>query len=76
MADTHINAYFAEVDEAEKKVIAAHGEWEAAKTRLEAKKKEVGYEEPSAPVPDELKTEEKVKEEAPRPKGNILFNRK
>jgi predicted DNA-binding WGR domain protein len=43
MADTHINAFFAEADEAEKKVLAAHAEWEEAKSRLEAKKKEVGY---------------------------------
>jgi hypothetical protein len=76
MADTHINAYFADVDEAEKKVIAAHAEWEAAKTRLEAKKNEVGYEEPSAPVSNESKPEEEVKEETPKPKGNSLFNRK
>lgn len=43
MADTHINAFFAAVEEAHKAVLAAHAEWEAAKTRLEAKKKEVGY---------------------------------
>lgn len=47
MADTHINAYFADVDEAYAKVEAAHGEWEAAKARLETKKKEVGYVEPA-----------------------------
>jgi len=45
MSDTHINAYFEEVAQAEKRVLQAHAEWETAKNQLEAKKKEVGYEE-------------------------------
>lgn len=46
MSNTHINAFFADVDEKEKLVLAAHAEWEAAKARLEVKKKEVGHEDP------------------------------
>lgn len=59
MADTHINAYFAEVDEKKQAVVQAKGELEAAEARLEAKKKEVGWveekpaEEPSQKAPDE-----------------------
>lgn len=49
MADTHINAYFADVAEHEQKVLEAHAEWEAAKARLETKKKEVGYVEDPTP---------------------------
>lgn len=45
---THINAYFADVDEAKKKLVSAQGELEAAKARLESKKLEDGYEKPSA----------------------------
>lgn len=63
MSDTHINAFFADVDEAEKNVLAAHAEWEAAKARLEVKKQEVGYEEPQ-------------KDETPKPKNNSLFGKK
>lgn len=47
MAETHINAFFAAVDEAEQKVRIAVGEWDTAKARLEVKKKEVGYVEKS-----------------------------
>jgi len=43
MSDTHINAYFGDVDEKQKLVDLANGELEAAKARLEVKKKEVGY---------------------------------
>ena len=43
MADTHINAYFGAVVEAEAVVAAAQSELDAAKARLKAKKQEVGY---------------------------------
>ncbi len=46
MADTHINAYFSDVDEAELKLRQAQGELSAAKLRLENKKIEVGWDEP------------------------------
>lgn len=46
---THINAYYQEVAEAEKKVVQAQGELEAAKDRLAAKQVEIGEEvEPSS----------------------------
>ena len=46
MADTHINAFFADVEEKKQAVVLAQGELDAAKARLAAKKKEVGYVEP------------------------------
>jgi hypothetical protein len=52
---THINAFFADVDEQRQKVLDAHSAWEEAKARLEVKKKEVGYEETP---PEEVKVEE------------------
>lgn len=39
MADTHINAYFADVDAAQTAVTQAQGELQAATDRLAAKKK-------------------------------------
>ena len=57
MSDTHINAYFGDVDEKLKALLAAQADYEAAKQRLEIKKKEVGYEEPKA-------------EETPAPKAD------
>lgn len=56
MADTHINAYFGAVDEAYKEVLAAHGKYDAAKTALETKKKEVGYEEPQTAPTQQVPT--------------------
>lgn len=66
MMSTHINAYFADVAEAEKKVLEAHAEWEAAKARLEDKKKEVGYVEAENEAP-EAEPSESVPEEEPEP---------
>lgn len=43
MADTHINAFFADVDDKQKLFERAGSELQAAKDRLEAKKAEVGY---------------------------------
>lgn len=62
MPDTHINAFFADVDEKLHAVLVAQGELEAAKDRLEAKKKEVGYVEPETPS-ETSKTEEKPVEQ-------------
>lgn len=57
---THLNAYFGAVDEAEAEVKSVQGKLEAAKAALEAKKQEVGFEEP--------KQEEEVSEKkAPEP---------
>lgn len=49
MAETHINAFFGAVAEAEAKVAVVQGELDAAKAALEVKKREVGYEEPKEP---------------------------
>lgn len=77
MADTHINAFFADVDEKEKTVLAAHAEWEAAKVRLEAKKKEVGFEDPTTPEVSKPQVEEKSDEvEETKPANNSLFGKK
>lgn len=46
MSDTHINAFFADRDEALVKVQAAQAEYDVASKRLEAKKKEIGWKEP------------------------------
>lgn len=46
MSDTHINAYFADVDDAQKAFERSAAELQAAQDRLEVKKKEVGYVEP------------------------------
>lgn len=61
MADTHINAFFADVQEAEQKVIVAKGELEAVKARLEAKKVEVGS---SSKPTSTTKDEDSKKEES------------
>lgn len=66
MADTHINAFFGAVDEAEKEVLAAHAKWEAAKAALESKKKEVGY------VEHEIETEVSEVEEELKPEVSKL----
>ncbi len=64
MADTHINAFFADVDVATKELEQAQAKLAEANTRLETKKKEVGYveEEASAkyekPLPNLDKSEE------------------
>lgn len=59
MAETHINAFFADVDEKLHIVLVAQGELQAAKDRLEAKKKEVGYVEPETPQAEASSLEEK-----------------
>jgi len=46
MAETHINAYFADVDEKQKAFELAAAELQAARDRLEVKKKAVGYVDP------------------------------
>lgn len=61
MSDTHINAYFGDVDEKQKLVDVANAELEASKARLEVKKKEVGYVEPETPEATDVPKEE-VKE--------------
>ena len=57
---THINAYFQEVQEKEQAVSQANAELEGAKSRLEAKKREIGFEEPkvqdSSAAPASTKT--------------------
>lgn len=67
---THINAYFVDVDEKLEAVRVAQAEYEAARSRLEAKKLEEGWSEPE--VVEEAKTEEKPKEE----KKKIFDNRR
>jgi len=73
MPDTHINAYFAEVEEKHQKVLDAHADWETAKLRLEAKKKEVGYKE-SEDTEEEESAEEEP--EAPKESKPGFFNKK
>ncbi len=43
MSDTHINAYFVDVDEAQQRANQANAALGVAKDHLEAKKKEVGW---------------------------------
>lgn len=65
---THINAYFADVDEKQKLVDVANSELEAATARLEVKKKEEGYVEPEVSEPTEVAKEEtKELEASPTP---------
>lgn len=61
MADTHINAFFGAVDEAEAKVVAAQSELDAAEARLETKKQEVGYVEAEPEVAPEAEKPAKAK---------------
>lgn len=67
MAETHINAFFGDVEAKQQAVVVAQGELEAAKVRLEAKKKEVGYAETQdsevedAPVREEVKSSNSFK---------------
>ncbi len=58
MADTHINAFFAEVEDKQQALAVAQSELKQAKDRLEAKKREVGYEEPVAPESQEQSDED------------------
>lgn len=46
MSDTHINAFFMDVDDKKKAVELAKAELQAAEQRLEDKKHEIGFEEP------------------------------
>lgn len=46
MPETHINAFFAEVDEKQKSFERAAAELQNARDRLETKKKQVGYVDP------------------------------
>lgn len=61
---THINAYFADVEQAKLAVTQAEAELKAAEQRLEAKKLEEGYQEEVEPesVPDVPETKEKETE--------------
>lgn len=55
MADTHINAYFADVEDKRRAAEIANGELQAAEAALAAKKREVGFveQEPEqAPEPE------------------------
>mgnify|MGYP001616491386 CR=1 FL=1 len=58
MTDTHINAYFVDVDEAQQRANQANAELGVAKDRLEAKKKEAGFVEVSTPKADDSKHHE------------------
>jgi len=42
MPDTHINAYYEDVEEAKQKVAVAQGELQAAKQRLAEKERQLG----------------------------------
>lgn len=64
---THINAYFADVDEKKAAVAAAKAELDAAKQRLEDKKVEDGFVEPEK-QPEEVPTDEPVDEKPKRVK--------
>lgn len=63
MSDTHINAFYADVDEAKAEVEIARGKLEAAEIRLDAKKKELGITEDiaakTADTPEDKPAEEK-----------------
>lgn len=58
MSDTHINAFFMDVDEKQKAFDTAQAELEAAKQRLADKKEQDGFVEP-----EEEKTEVKESKE-------------
>ena len=58
MSDTHINAFFGDVDEKQKAFEQAAAELHQARERLEVKKKEVGYEEPEVDKTKEVATED------------------
>ncbi len=53
MSETHINAYFADVEEKKKAFNQAQAELMAAKDRLEAKKLDVGWKEDEESESDE-----------------------
>lgn len=65
---THINAYFQDVQEAEKNVIQAQAELEGAKARLEAKKNEEGFEN-TAPKEESTDSKQTVKVTATKSKS-------
>lgn len=69
---THINAFFMEAEEAKSKLELAQVEYDEAMKRLEAKKAEVGFEEP---ILEEV-TEEVTIEEIEVKKPKLAKNRK
>ena len=70
MSDTHINAYFVDVDTAKAKVAEAQSELDAAEARLAAKKLEVGFEEPEVSQEvDEKPADQPAKETSDKPKA-------
>lgn len=75
MSDTHINAFFADVDAKLQDVLSAQAEYEAAKDRLEAKKLETGWEDPEEVVQKAAKPEEPSENEEKEPKKSHNFRR-
>lgn len=57
MSDTHINVYFQNVEDAKQKLAVAKGDLDHAKVELEAKKQEIGFEDPKTDEPREVQQE-------------------
>lgn len=72
MSDTHINAFFADVDAKLQDVLSAQAEYEAAKERLETKKNEIGWEDPEEVVQEAAKPEEPSKTEDKESKHHVF----
>lgn len=70
--DTHINAFFADVEEKKKAVVIAQGELQAAEERLALKKQQVGWEEPE----QEPKGQEEKAKPVEEKKTTSVFGRK
>ena len=68
--DTHINAFFADVEEKRKAVVIAQGELQAAEEALETKKQQVGYVDP------EQEGQETQAEPVEEKKSTPVFGRK
>jgi hypothetical protein len=70
---THINAYFADVEEAKQRVLVAQAELAAAEARLADKKREDGFQEPE---PVQLKKVEPVEEPEDEQPARVPVTRK
>jgi hypothetical protein len=77
MPDTHINAYFADVEEAKREVSNAQAKLGEAEDRLAAKKLEVGYTDPVPKQETEQAADNEWKKKAvPQLDNNIPYRKK
>lgn len=77
MSDTHINAYYGEVEEKKQAVREAEAELQASEHRLADKKRELGIvDKPSTKSSEKEESAETSAEEKPKPGTGLTFGKK